>query len=81
MKYTIHHATGEYRFTETEAQERKIVGTVEAESLNGAYYKSQNLLDNWNKEEPCRSTSVGDVIQEDSKFFLVCGLGFKEILE
>lgn len=81
-QYHIFHAihTG-VRFTETEIQPREYVGFVYANSLEEAYINSQNIDDEWNPENPCRSTSVGDVIQDNDKFFMVCGIGFKELIE
>ena len=77
MKYHIHHSTGEHRFEEVEIQPRENAGFVEAESLQEAFVKSQNDINPWNEVHPCRSTSVGDIIQEHDKFYMVCGIGFK----
>ena len=90
-KYHIHHATGVYAFKEVEDQPREHVGFVKADSLEDAFKLSQNdrrtngeeeQLNNdvWNPAHPCRSTSVGDVIQDNDKFFMVCGTGFKELI-
>ncbi len=80
-QYHIFHATHPgVRFTETEIQPRQYVGFVEANSIEKAFKLSQNLESNWNPTNPCRSTSVGDVIQDDDKFFMVCGIGFKELI-
>lgn len=90
-QYHIFHATSPLRFTETEIQPRQYVGFVEANSIEEAFKKSQNggIYNStgnheglpWNPTNPCRSTSVGDVIQDDDKFFMVCGIGFKELIE
>lgn len=77
-QYHIFHST-ENKFDETEKQDRQYVGYVNAESLEEAYTKSQNIEDVWNPTNPCRSTSVGDVIQDDNGFHLVCGVGFKQL--
>jgi len=81
-QYHIFHATSPLRFTETEIQPRKYVGFVYASSIDDAFFKSNNFDDRpWNEENPCRSTSIGDVIQDNDKFFMVCGIGFKELIE
>lgn len=80
-QYHIFHATSPLRFTETEIQPREYAGFVYANSLEEAYINSQNIDDEWNPENPCRSTSIGDIIQDDNKFFMVCGIGFKELIE
>jgi len=76
-QFHIHHATGPLKFTETKSQPRKYVGFVNATSLDEAFKKSQNLDEEWNPG--VRSTSVGDVIQDDDKFYLVKGIGFEEL--
>ena len=77
-QYHIYHATTPgLRFTETKDQPREYVGFVEAENEQIAYQKSQNFELPWNPSNPCRSTSVGDVIQGDEGFFLVKGIGFE----
>jgi hypothetical protein len=77
-QYHIYHATSPgLRFTEQKDQPREYVGFVEANSIEEAYQKSQNFELLWNPSNPCRSTSVGDVIQEDEGFFLVKGIGFE----
>lgn len=76
-QYHIHHAI-KPTFDETEVQLRKYVGFVNAISLNEAFIKSQNHDIDWAKNET-RSTSIGDVIQDGDKLFLVKGIGFKEL--
>lgn len=78
-KYHIHHSTGINKFEEVEKQPREYAGFVIANSLDDAYMKSQNMEEPWNTFYPCRSTSVGDVIQDGDKFFMVCGIGFREL--
>jgi hypothetical protein len=68
-------------FTDEIDQKREYVGFVEAESLDDAFYKSQNLDEdiNWNPTNPKRSTSVGDIIQDSKGFHLVEGVGFRKL--
>ncbi len=80
-QYHIFHATSPLRFTETEIQPREYAGFVYANSIEHAFILSQNNENVWNTANPCRSTSVGDVIQENDKFFMVCGQSFKELIE
>ena len=80
MTYEIYHCTGLGMFTEEVKQPRKLVGTVEAESYEKAYVKSQNGAHLWNPHIPCRSTSVGDVIASEEGKMLVAGMGFKKII-
>ena len=77
--HIFHSKPNEFMFTETEIQPREYVGFVNANSIEEAFKLSQNIESNWNPTNPCRSTSVGDVIQENDKFFMVCGVGFKEL--
>jgi hypothetical protein len=80
MRYFhIYHSIGKDRFQEIEDQYREYVGFVEANSLEEAYMLSQNQGDGdiWNATNPCRSTSVGDVIKSDEGFYMVCGMGFR----
>jgi hypothetical protein len=80
-QYHIFHATHPgLRFTETEIQPRQYVGFVEANSLEKAFEYAQNDHVDWAMNE-VRSTSVGDIIQDDDKFFMVCGMSFKELIE
>jgi hypothetical protein len=63
-------------------QEREFVGNVYANSLEEAFKNSQNLFQDWNPLNPCRSTSVGDAIKDpEGRLHMVCGMGFKEIFE
>jgi len=80
-QYHIFHATSPLRFTETEIQPRKYAGFVNADSLEEAFVESQNTEEHWNPINPCRSTSIGDVIQDDNKFYIVLGSGFEELIE
>ncbi len=79
MKRQFHiHQAIKPTFNETEVQLRKYVGFVNAESLNEAFVLSQTENHDWQKNE-VRSTSVGDVIQDYDKLFLVKSVGFQEL--
>jgi len=78
-QYHIYHSTGKDRFSEVVDQPRIYAGFVEASSLEDAYALSQNIDQPWNPTNPCRSTSVGDVIQSDEGFFFVKGFGFDNL--
>jgi len=56
----------------------RLVGTVHAFSLEGAYKMIQNGLDN-SVDLKTRSTSVGDIIGHNGKYYLVKGIGFEEV--
>ena len=76
-EYHIHHSTNKKtRFQEIEIQPRTYVGCVKAISLEDAFKKSQNFEEPWNETNPCRSTSVGDVIQDNGNFYMVTSMGF-----
>lgn len=80
-QFHIYHSTGLDRFTEVENQPRAYAGYVIANSLEMAYSKSQNGDWPWNLLNPCRSTSVGDVIQNGDEFHMVSGIGFTLLVE
>jgi len=70
------------------ASEYILVAEVEANSLDEAYSKSQNISKSWLKNNGvkseytnCRSTSVGDIIysEEEKKGYLVDMVGFKNV--
>lgn len=77
MKVKIYHSYGPDRFEEVEDQPRKQVAEIDAENLEDAYKKSQNIDETWNPKNPCRSTSVGDVLEIPEGFYMVCNTGFK----
>jgi hypothetical protein len=79
-QYHIFHTIIQSRFPERKIQARKYVGFVNADSLEEAFVESQNTEEHWNPTNPCRSTSIGDIIQDDNEFYLVCSMGF-ELLE
>jgi len=78
-KFNIYHSTGINKFKEVENQPRIYVGFVKADSVEEVFMLSQNEGDGdvWNAVNPCRSTSVGDVIESDEGFYMVCGMGFR----
>jgi len=78
-QFHIYHSTGKDRFQEVENQPRVYAGCVMADSLEKAFEYAQNDHVEWSFNET-RSTSVGDVIQADEGFFMVCGRGFKELV-
>jgi hypothetical protein len=79
--FRIYHAV-DPTFISALNQERELVGTVTAATIEGAYTASQNLTSNWNPLNPCRSTSIGDMIQdEDDVCYVVSGIGFIELPE
>ena len=82
-QFHIFHSTGTDRFQEIDIQPRVYAGFVQADSIEEAYMLSQNGDDGdeWNATNPCRSTSVGDVIQDSDTFYMVCGRGFKPLEE
>lgn len=77
--FNIYHAVGPDKFTANPDQIRLYAGHVQAETLEQAFYLSQNLdFVSWNSLNPCRSTSVGDMIETDNRWFLVSDTGFIE---
>ena len=80
-RYNIFHCINP-SFSEEYDTLRDFEGTVEADSLQDAYIKSQNLDEyGWNGDNESRSTSVGDLIQEQEsgEVFMVMGFGFKSM--
>lgn len=75
-QFHIYHSIGKDKFQEVENQPRQYVGFVEADSLEKAFEYAQNDHVDW-AMNGVRSTSVGDVIQSDEGFYMVCGIGFK----
>lgn len=78
-QYHIYHSTGINKFEEVEIQPRAYAGFVTADSLEKAFEYAQNDHVDWAMNE-VRSTSVGDIIQDHDRFFMVCGIGFKELI-
>ena len=61
-------------------QPRKHVGFVNAKNLESAFEKTQNLTKDWNEANPCRSVSIGDVLQDPAgRAHMVMPTGFKQI--
>jgi hypothetical protein len=79
-QYHIFHSTGINKFEEVEHQPRVYVGFVNASSLEKAFEYAQNDHVDWAMNE-VRSTCVGDVIQDDEDFYMVCGIGFLKLEE
>lgn len=77
-QYHIFHCIEEKTmFQPIEKQPRKYAGFINGRSLEEAYSLSQNTdAGNWNPGSPQRSTSVGDIIQDDMGFHMVMGMGF-----
>lgn len=81
-KWTIYHTlTFDTSVSGIVNQERIAVGEVEADCISQAFRNFNNIEDTWNKENPCRSTSVGDAIldHETGIVLMVTSLGFLEI--
>ena len=49
---------------ESRNSEFEMVGIVKAVSHNAVFTATQNFEEHWNTDEPCRSTMVGDVIED-----------------
>jgi len=58
-------------------------GFVYAENLESAYFQTQNLKENWNQVNSCRSTMIGDIIVDQASGFRykVEAVGFSPMLE
>ena len=80
-QFHIFHSTeAGKRFEEIDVQPRIYAGFVNAKSVEDAFKLAQNDCNEW-ADNNQRSTSVGDVIQDDDKFFMVLGIGFKELIQ
>ncbi len=79
-QFHIYHSTGPNKFEEVDNQPREYAGFVEANTLDEVYTKSQNFDEPWNTSQPCRSTSVGDVIYSKKGIYMVKGMGFKTLV-
>ena len=81
--YRIFHPVGGALNTKKErgVYEYELVCTVKAESLEDAFKLSQNDLSPEYRELKARSTSVGDIIVDDSEeiHYFVDNVGFEEI--
>ena len=77
-QYHIYHSMNKkYMFTEHEHQPRKYAGYVMAGDMEEAVELSQNSAKEWNPVNPQRSTSTGDIVQDDYGFYMVCTKGFR----
>ena len=47
------------------------------EQLEAVFGASQNLEESWRGDDPCRSTSVGDVIKVGAEYWIVAPQGFQ----
>jgi pectate lyase len=63
-----------------------LVAEVETDSLEDAYQLTNNIENSWVENEKVtakvdrgRSTSMGDVLEQDGKYHMVAGFGFAEI--
>lgn len=66
-------------FTEEEFQLRKYAATVIAKDLEDAFKKAQNDFNPDYAKNNQRSCSIGDLIQDNEGFYMVCASGFKLI--
>lgn len=74
--FILHHIIGALPAAPTGHEPKKYAGFVSATSVEEAFKASQHIDGSeWDPGE--RSTSVGDIIQDDDKFWLVEGTGFK----
>lgn len=79
-QFHIYHCINkEFMFTETEKQPRKYVGSVMARDMEQAFMYAQNDFNEAYKKYGQRSTSVGDIVQDDHGFYMVMNMGFKLI--
>jgi len=62
------------------------VALVDTEDLNKAFELTNNIDSSWTRnpglvtdKEACRSTSTGDVLKINGKYYLVASIGFKQL--
>lgn len=84
MLYEIYHVVDNHIHLVPRNDDRIIiarekVGTIEADSVEDAFIKTQNFDTNWNTNKPCRSTSVGDIIKCNNDMYQVLGVGFEKL--
>lgn len=79
MFHIYHCIDEEDMFTDKEKQPRKYVGSVMAEDLDDAFKMAQNDFNPEYRKYNVRSTSIGDLIQDDYGFYMVSGTGMKLI--
>jgi len=58
--------------------EYQLAGVVKAGSLEQAFIFSQEFSTQWTSKN-LRSTSVGDVITDNHKYYMVKNIGFREV--
>lgn len=76
--YHIYHSINpNYVGVPHEAQPRKYVGYVEANSIEDAYIKAQNASNPNYRAYNQRDTVIGDLIQDHYGFYMVCADEFK----
>lgn len=79
--YTIWHPLGNVINHECSLREHDYqpVGNVNAYTKEQAFIYSQSFSSQW-EDKLIRSTCVGDIISDGDKYYMVKGMGFKEIL-
>ena len=78
--YTIWHPVGNVINHEcSKEHDYQIVGNVNASTKEQAFIYSQSFSSQW-ENKVVRSTCVGDIISDGDKYYIVKGMGFKEIL-
>lgn len=76
--FHIYHCINKkYTFQEVEQQPRRYVGFVLANNMQEAFHLSQNDFGIEYRKYKARSTSVGDIIQDDYGFYMVTSNDFK----
>lgn len=79
--YSIWHPLGNVINHECSLKEHdyQLVGSVIASTKEQAFIYSQSFSSQWENKN-IRSTSVGDIITDGEKYYMVKGMGFKEII-
>ncbi len=77
--HIFHTVDKKTSFEEVEHQPRKYIGSVLAKDIDHAYKMAQNDFNPEYEKFKVRSTSVGDLIQDDYGYYMVCNQGFKLI--
>lgn len=79
--YTVWHPVGgilNHKCSLTD-HEYQLVGNVTASTKERAFIHSQSFSSQWEKRN-LRSTSIGDIISDGDNYYMVKGMGFKQIL-
>ncbi len=87
MNVTIYHQTSPNFRPYTEQFDRDkftSVGVLSTDlsgddALEAIYCRTQNLSAPWNPNAPCRSTSVGDVMEIEGEYYSVAPCGFTRL--